>query len=363
MGMNQNLVIGLLAVVIVIGAGAWLVNAGYIAGVSATTTPVAAIKPSPASPVVMTPAVPVVTTSTLVVASNVSAVLTGKVLPKGSQTSYWYEYGPTEALGMRSVTQAIGSGYAIANAPAFINALAAHTVYFYRLVAENALGRTNGITYSFATNTNPAPTGHAPTVRTDAATNIMSTSVNLEGRTTPNGSATSYWFEYGTSSSLGNTTPFQSVGNGTNSLVGTTAVSGLSPRTQYYFRIDAQNEFGTVTGSILTFTTTGATPTSAPVAHTSEATSVSAMTATLTGTVSPNSTTASYWFEYGTDSRLRTILGTTAHQAINNVSTSQILISANLVSLKRATTYYYRLVASNPISTVTGAIVSFKTAR
>lgn len=358
--MNQSIVVWVLAAIIVIGGAIWIFAPNtFTSGGTATTTPAVTTttQPSPTA----TPSAPAVTTGTLVVASNSSAVVTGKVTPDGSQTSYWYEYGRTSSLGARSGSQAIGSGFVSISAPAFITGLAPNTTYYYRLVAQNGIGTASGSTLSFTTNTNPPPVGSAPTTHTDGASSIARTNASLNGHVNPNGSDTSFWFEYGESSALGNTSSFQSAGAGTGSVSGSVSVSGLTPSTKYYFRIDAQNQFGTVNGAILTFTTNGPATPGAPSADTTSATSIHNTSATLNGTVNPNGDSTTYWFEYGSDSLLSTVLGSTTHRAVAGSGTSPISVSSPLDSLSPNTTYWYRVVSSNSYGTTDGDIVSFKT--
>jgi len=355
--MNQNLIIGLLVAVIVVGGGAWLYESGSVGSGTATSTPTTANN-EPAN----VAAAPVVTTGTLVVASNASAVMTGKVFPNGSQTSYWYEYGTTSALGTKTNSQAVGSGFVNISAPQFITGLSANTNYYFRLVAENVFGSTNGTVLSFSTNDNPPLVGNAPTTHTDAATSIARTNANLNGHLTPSGSDTSFWFEYGETNNLGNTTSFQSAGAGTGSVAESVSVSNLKPATKYYFRMNAQNQFGTVNGAIISFTTSGPATASAPSANTTSATNIRSTSATLDGQVNPNGDSTSYWFEYSTDTLLGSILGSTTHKvAVSGSGTSQVNVSTDVSNLVANTTYGYRLVTMNTYGTTRGNIVTFKT--
>jgi uncharacterized delta-60 repeat protein len=80
-------------------------------------------------------------------------------------------------------------------------------------------------------------------------------------------------------------------------------------------------------------------------------------TATLNGSVNPNGAVTSAWFEYG----LTTGYGsTTSTQAISN-GTSAMPVSANLTGLAAFTTYHFRVVAQNGMTTAYGADLSFTT--
>ncbi|MDO8742166.1 MAG: fibronectin type III domain-containing protein [bacterium] len=366
--MNQNLLIGIVAAIIIVGGGGvWLFASGRLSPGTATTT-LSTLNNAVTTPIDTTSfavnptaSAPIVTTGTLVVASNSSAVMTGKVVPNGSQSTYWYEYGRTSSLGTRTLSQALGSGFVSISAPAFITGLSANTNYSYRLVAQNDFGTIQGVTLSFITNNNPPLIGSAPATRTDAATSILRTSATLSGHVTPNGSDTSYWFEYGFSSALGNMTTFYSAGAGTASVNESVTISNLLPATKYYFRMNAQNQFGTVSGALLSFTTSGPAAMSAPSADTAAATNLASTTATLHGNVNPNGASTSYWFEYDTDSSLGSLLGSTTHKVIVSVAANQTNVSNDLSGLEPNTNYWYRVVAMNSQGTTSGDIVKFKT--
>lgn len=97
----------------------------------------------------------------------------------------------------------------------------------------------------------------APSVQTGTAQSVSATAATLSGSVDPDGSATSYWFQYGTSTSYGSRTSSSSAGAGTSSLVVSSAVSGLRPTVTYHFRLAASNAWGTRYGSDQTFTTHG----------------------------------------------------------------------------------------------------------
>ena len=75
---------------------------------------------------------------------------------------------------------------------------------------------------------------------------------------TPNGQATTAWFEWGTDSTLAtfSVTSNQSLGSGTTSQAVTVTLSELSFGTTYYFRMAASNATATTKGSIASFSTT-----------------------------------------------------------------------------------------------------------
>jgi hypothetical protein len=94
-----------------------------------------------------------------------------------------------------------------------------------------------------------------------------------------------------------------------------------------------------------------------PVATTGGATSVSQSTATLNGTVNPEGQGTSYYFQYGTTTAYTSQTATTDAGS----GTAAVNASAPLSSLAPATTYHYRLVATNPSGTTFGTDQSFGT--
>jgi hypothetical protein len=327
---------------------------------TASTTPdVSDVSGTPSTP---TASAPTVTMSTLVVVSSATAVLTGTVVPNGAQTAYWYDYGRTDSLGTRSNTQDAGSGFVRIATPAFINNLSSNTQYSARLNATNAYGTVSGQIYRFTTNsTVPSVSATLPIIRTDLSLSLARTSATLNGQVNPNGSETSYWFEYGVTNNLGNTTAILSAGNSTIAQAISIPLSGLKPLTTYYYRLDAQNQYGTVNSSILTFITTGPAVTSVPTVSTLNPISITPSTVTLRGQVNPNDTATTYWFQYGTDPLGGTVLGGTTRTIVTGTMT--LSVTANVSGLKPLTKYYYQLMANNGSGIVHGVMVPFTTAK
>ncbi|HEU0011874.1 MAG TPA: choice-of-anchor Q domain-containing protein [Verrucomicrobiae bacterium] len=96
------------------------------------------------------------------------------------------------------------------------------------------------------------PDGH-----TDAATGADLTSVTLHGTINPGGAPSLAWFEYGTTANFGQATPVQALPAGLAELPVSALVTGLPPRTDFFFRSVASNAFGTFLGNTLTFFTLG----------------------------------------------------------------------------------------------------------
>jgi hypothetical protein len=94
-----------------------------------------------------------------------------------------------------------------------------------------------------------------PSVTTSGASNATFSSVIVYGHVNPNGLATNYVFQYGTTSGYGGQTPLAPAGNGTISIKLGQTISGLQPGTTYHYRIVAVNSAGTANGNDRTFKT------------------------------------------------------------------------------------------------------------
>lgn len=94
-----------------------------------------------------------------------------------------------------------------------------------------------------------------PTVTTGAASGVTKTEAILSGTVNPNAQSTSYYFEYGTTTSYGSKTPTVAVGEGQQALSQAKGVTGLKPGTTYHFRLVAFNGAGTAQGEDRSVTT------------------------------------------------------------------------------------------------------------
>ncbi len=228
--------------------------------------------------------------------------------------------------------------------------LTAATTYCYRTRAFNTAGD------SLYTSESCAATQAAvvmPSATTGIATNIASNSVTLNGVVNPNGVATGAFFQWGTTTSYGNTTSSQVVGSGTTpSNVGAN-LTGLAANTTYHFRIVATNSSGgTVFGADQSFTT-ASTPSTTPTVI----------------SVSPNTLTQ------GTGAQYVTITGayftsSSYHQFSNNApgswydpqiaptinNSTSMTVTVNTSALAAGTVVYIRVCASQGSSACSGSV-------
>jgi hypothetical protein len=94
-----------------------------------------------------------------------------------------------------------------------------------------------------------------PGATTGAAASIAQSTVTLTGKVDPNGKATTYFFQIGTTRLYGSDTATTSAGAGNSPVNVSAAVAGLAPATQYHYRLVAQNADGRTFGGDRTFKT------------------------------------------------------------------------------------------------------------
>lgn len=196
----------------------------------------------------------------------------------------------------------------------------------------------------------------SPSVVTGAATSVGKTSAELHGAVNPNGSATTYFFQWGLTTSYGTSGPAKSAGSGTTAKAVEETAGGLSPGTTYHFRLVASNARGTTVGADHTFKTTGHP---SPAVTTGAATQLSSSGGTLTGSVDPNGAATSWWFQWGTSG---SFTQDTSPQVLGPSTTPQSVASSLAGLLNAGTVYNYRLVANHPgFGVVDGATEDFMT--
>jgi len=190
-----------------------------------------------------------------------------------------------------------------------------------------------------------------PTVTTNPATVVTNASATFEGQVNPNGFATVAWFEWG--AGFGSKTPIQQLGEGNINVTVNQPIGGLSPETQYNFRLVASNSGNIVYGGDQQFTTlpnTGQAGVNVyfpdipiPAVTTGAASNILATTAQLNGTVNPHGTDTKFYFEWG---ETESYGNTTALQEAGSASTGSSR-QANLTGLTAGTVYNFRIVAYN----------------
>jgi hypothetical protein len=307
--------------------------------------------------------------------NSTTATFNGAANPNGGTTTGWFRYALTtpgtcnDVFGARvpsSSGTSLGAGTAPVAFTQTVSVFPPGTTIYYCAIASNGLGTAVGAVQSFVTDV------AAPTVGTNSASPITGITATLRGSANPGGAATTGWFRYATTSpgtcndTFGTPAPATgavTVGTGTNTLLYTQAVTGLTPGTTYYYCAIAQNSVGTVVGSLTSFTTP-----LPPTAVTSSATSVGDTYATLNGSGNPNLSTTTGWFRYATtnpaggcDDAFGSRVPVTSGGSSLGAGSSAVPFAQSISGLSGGTTYYYCAITSSAEGTSFGSILTFVT--
>jgi len=195
----------------------------------------------------------------------------------------------------------------------------------------------------------------APTVVTLPATAVTSLTATLNGSVNANYASTNVTFEWGLTTSYGNTviaTPATVTGSTSNPV--SAGLTGLIPGSTYHFRTKGINIAGTAYGADLTFTTALAPPT----VVTTIASNVGNTSGQLNGTVNANNTSTVVSFEWGTTTAYGNTIAATPGTLTGYVVNP---VQASLTGLTWGTTYHYRCKGVNSAGTSYGTDFSFIT--
>jgi hypothetical protein len=191
-----------------------------------------------------------------------SATLNGTVNPEDTTiTKCFFEYGTTTSYGqIAACVPASPSGISPVTITAAVSGLTEGTVYHFRLVAANANAVEDGADETFNT---------GPLILGAGAVNVGAHQANLESTIEVLGDATTYHFEYGTTTEYGTNAPIPdaSLGTSANQQTALTVVTGLAPETTYHFRVVVTSSAGASDGLDQTFTTPASSSATCPNAR------------------------------------------------------------------------------------------------
>lgn len=363
------------------------------------------------------PAAPDVTTSAAVVDPQTSAAPGAKVSTNGLVThlSFDYSLDPTLTTGVSTTpAQNLPASFDPATFYATpITGLTNNSTYYYRAVATNSLGTTQGAILSFKTN--PEMPGYTfgnisnaysnagytwgseftaltsttlthlgvydhnqDGLQADIPVGLWDTNGNLLASTTVTSSdpltGTSRYHALTTPVPLSANTRYLVAAYYTsNDQLGNNIPITTDTRIAYYgYAYDTNYNYGglrfpqsrgTLSSSSAQFF--GADflleqpPSAAPVATTSRA-YMKHGNAILNASVRPGILTTQVTFEYSLDATLSTGVSTTPAQTVNGFYPKSVA-SAPVAGLPPDSTVYFRVVATNSMGTSTGSIISFKT--
>lgn len=186
------------------------------------------------------PQAPVATTGAADSITETSAQLNGTVDTHGTTTTYHFEYGTSNAYGLKTPENTVPEGTDPVAVKAAVSGLTKDTTYHYRLVATNPAGVSEGADRTFRT----APGPQLPDVRSTTSRDVQSRAATLVTQVDPNQQATSVRFEYGRSTRYGSFSNRADVGSGDAYAPVSIPVDGLKPNTTYHFRAVATNATG-----------------------------------------------------------------------------------------------------------------------
>jgi hypothetical protein len=194
---------------------------------------------------------PSATTGAASSVTQTSATVAGTVDPQGTATTYRFEYGTSTSYGLQTADADAGSGTGAVDASAALTGLTSDTTYHYRLVAASSAGVTRGSDRTLKTDARPGPPG----ATTGSARSVTASSARLAATVDPDGRATTYHFEWGTTAGYGKRTSEASAGSGESARSVSAPISGLSANTRYHFRVVATNDAGVTRGRDRSFVT------------------------------------------------------------------------------------------------------------
>ncbi len=205
----------------------------------------------------------------------------------------------------------------------------------------------------------PVP-GPGPLVESDSefSTAGQRGVATLEATVNPEGSATTYRFEYVTEAQFkqagytgASSTAPVTIGSSFEDQPVSAALTGLAPGDTYHYRVLATNAKGTVTGPDETFEEVPSALVNGP--WTSD---VSSTSVTLDAEVDPSGTPTEYTVEFGTSPSYGQTLSGSAGEG-----TGYVQVSRHIQGLLPGTVYHYRLVVRNEVGVVESTDRTFTT--
>ena len=292
------------------------------------------------------------------IATTAATLQVSNVKTGSSAAILFLEFGPTAAYGTRvpyaagSSTTVLATNATYSSLPISINGLTPGATYHYRFQATNSEGTATGSDATFTTS-------QAPLISTAAATSVSDVSAIFNGSANASGASVSLYFEYGRSASYGSSVnPGLSYITGNATAVVSANKTGLLPNTIYHYRLAGYDGAGIYYyGTDMTFAT--GPPVTPPVVGTGAASSIGAISATLSATsITTGSSSATLVFEYGLSAAYGSQVAYPSTLAASTSSSSKTVAITGLVP---GTTYYFRAKISNAEGTAYGEGAAFTT--
>lgn len=276
-----------------------------------------------------------------------TAMMNGAVAPNGLPTMAWFVWGTNSTYGNTNapifISETNGTAFvAISN---LLTGLTPQVGYQFKVIATNQLGTTVGGAAGFS------PPGGKPFISVTSIGGLTTNSATLSAQVYPNFLPTTAWFEWGSSTTYGNTNFIGDIGSGTSLVLVTSVLSNLPPGMTNHFRAVATNSFGAAYSDDLPFITGGG-----PIVTTSSSYQSSVTAVALDGYANPNGLPTTAYFEYGTTTNFGTLSGPAVDAGSGNTDVAYENIISNLPP---GTLYYFRAVGHNSLGFNIGATMTF----
>ncbi len=296
---------------------------------------------------------PVISVESVSGVTPFDGVLEGQVNAEKQETSYRYEYSSEKAKVEGGEGTPIGAGslpgtseVQTANPVDIGGGLTPGVTYYYRVVATNGTGTADGKVESFM-----ASAFVAPVVEAEFPTAVGQSTASLSGIVNPEfQSVLKCEFVYaagGAPLSEPCVPGAAELGEGSGGVVTSVSLTGLTPNTEYHYKVVTENKVGVGEGSEEAFTTLPVLP----VVDTGGASTVTTDSASIAGTVNPANSghseqdEARYYFQYGQDTSYGKRTSPTPETI--GEGTTPVEEQATLGGLAPGRIYHYRIVASN----------------
>jgi len=282
---------------------------------------------------------------------NSAQLHAGTINSGNADATITFEYGLTTSYG--STTTQTVSANTISSLLSNISNLLSGTEYHFRITAQSVYGSVSTADSTFTT-------ASGPEAKSIAASSISDITATLNGEFKSNNIFGYLYFDWGVTSSYGNSVFLRSTSNEATTIPLSHIVSELQPSTTYHFRARFRDRYGAEQyGEDLSFTTSD--PSTLPgITGTPYTTEL-----TPTGTkiqieqVSAGGSPATITFEYGIDSNYgQEVSLPTPVDAGSYIDTPTVLLE----NLTANTTYHVRARATSSQGTKTSAEFVFSTA-
>lgn len=195
-----------------------------------------------------------------------------------------------------------------------------------------------------------------PDISVGAPSNLTETSVTLNASINPDGLDATCKVQYGLDTSYGSEAPCvpADLGAGNQAVAASAALSGLTPTTIYHYRFVTSNPNGFEYGTDHSFASA-----SKPSVDGEATLDVNSTNATVRAQVNPNNFPTTFQVEYG----LNSSYGSSSPVPGSNIGAngSDQTVTWTLSGLLPATTYHYRVSATDAFGTVYGPDQTFTT--